>query len=200
MAPPRRRGHTAGMSTRLRVLATGLGLGLTMAACSSNRVTVGGGPSYRYPHQEAYGRTMTCPDSRLPPLRDGGVSPDAARCSFADAQGSRVVHVGGKVLTEAEDPSEPGIGVADVEVGIHRLAGVSLNLDDPGPKIAHARTDAQGRYSVSGTFPPGNYAAIARQPQDQRFLAYRMFVVAEGAIGRIDGVMITIPLDQRLGP
>ncbi|PCC75655.1 hypothetical protein SAMN02745121_00195 [Nannocystis exedens] len=188
------------MSTRLRVLATGLGLGLTMAACSSNRVTVGGGPSYRYPHQEAYGRTMTCPDSRLPPLRDGGVSPDAARCSFADAQGSRVVHVGGKVLTEAEDPSEPGIGVADVEVGIHRLAGVSLNLDDPGPKIAHARTDAQGRYSVSGTFPPGNYAAIARQPQDQRFLAYRMFVVAEGAIGRIDGVMITIPLDQRLGP
>lgn len=200
MARPERRGHTAVMSTRLRVLATGLGLGLSLVACNSNRVTVGGGASYRYPHQEAYGRTMTCPDARLPPLRDGGVSPDAARCSFADAQGSRVVHVGGKVLTEAEDTSEPGIGVADVEVGIHRLAGVSLNLDDPGPKIAHARTDAQGRYSVSGTFPPGNYAAIARQPQDQRFLAYRMFVVAEGAIGRIDGIMITIPLDQRLGP
>ncbi|MFY0531167.1 hypothetical protein [Nannocystis pusilla] len=96
------------MSTRLRVLATGLGLGLSLVACNSNRVTVGGGPSYRYPHQEAYGRTMTCPDARLPPLRDGGVSPDAARCSFADAQGSRVVHVGGKVLTEAEETSEPG--------------------------------------------------------------------------------------------
>jgi len=186
------------MSPRQRALATGLGL--CLAACNSNRVTVGGGAHYRYPHQEAYGRTMTCPEVRMPPLRDGGVSPDAARCSFADAQGSRVVHVGGKVLTEGDESAEPGTGVADVEVGIHRLTGVSLNLDNPGPKIAHARTDAQGRYSVSGTFPPGNYAAIARQPQDQRFLAYRMFVVAESAIGRIDGVMITIPLDQRLGP
>lgn len=174
-------------------------LGLCLA-CSSSSIAVGGGPSYRYPHQEAHGRPPTCPQVRLPPLRDGGVSPDAARCSFADAQGSRVVHVGGKVLTEGEDSSTPGTGVADVEVAIHRLRGVSLNLDDPGPRIAHARTDAQGRYSVSGTFPPGNYAAIARQPHDQRLLAYRMFVVAEAATGRIDGVMITIPLDARLAP
>src|SRR5690606_31900118 len=114
-------------------------------------------------HREAHGRTMTCPEVRLPPLRDGGVSPDAARCSFADAQGSRVVGVSGKVLAEPEDTSEPGTGVGDVAVGIHRLAGVSLNLDNPGPEIAQARTDAQGRFSVSGTFPPGNYAAIARQ-------------------------------------
>lgn len=159
-----------------------------------------GQTSYRYPHQAAYGRPMTCPEVRMPPLRDGGVSPDAARCSYADAQGSRVVHVGGKVLAEGSDASSPGTGVADVEVGIHHLAGVSINLDDPGPRIAHARTDAQGRYSVSGTFPPGNYAAIAREPKDGRFLAYRMFVVAEGAVGRIDGVMITVPVDRRLAP
>lgn len=197
MAPRPRRGHTAAMRPRPLALATGLGLCL---ACTSSSVQVGGSPSYRYPHQEAHGRTMTCPEVRLPPLRDGGVSPDAARCSFADAQGSRVVRVGGKVVTESEDTSEPGLGVADVEVGIHRLAGVSLNLDNPGPKIAQARTDAQGRFSVSGTFPPGNYAAIARQPQDQRLLAYRMFVVSDSATGRIDGVMITIPLDRRLLP
>lgn len=185
--PPRR---------RLWALTACLGLGL---ACQSSRVRVETG-SYRYPHREAYGRPMTCPDVRLPPLRDGNVSPDAARCSFADAQGSRVIRVAGKVLAEAEDRSSPGTGVADVDVAIHRLAGVSLNLDDPGPALARARTDAQGRYSVSGTFPPGNYAAIAREPADQRFLAYRMFVISEADTGRIDGVMITIPLDSRLAP
>lgn len=185
------------MSPRPLALASCLGLSL---ACNSASLAVGGGPSYRYPHQEAHGRTMTCPETRMPPLRDGGVSPDAARCSFADAQGSRVVNIAGKVVTESDDTSEPGVGVADIEVAIHRLRGVSLSLDDPGPRIAHARTDVQGRYSVSGTFPPGNYAAIARQPHDQRLLAYRMFVIAESAIGRIDGVMITIPLDRRFAP
>ena len=40
---------------------------------------------YRYPREVGYGRTSTCPDVRMPPLRDGNVSPDAARCSFADA-------------------------------------------------------------------------------------------------------------------
>lgn len=176
-------------SGRLAVLAPILAL-----ACTSGQA------SYRYPHQVAYGRTMTCPDSRLPPLPGGGMSPDAARCSYADAQGSRVVHIGGKVLTEGDGGGDPGVGLGDVEVGIHRLGGVSINLDDPGPRIAHARTDAQGHYSVSGTFPPGNYAAIAREPKDGRFLAYRMFIVSEGAIGRIDGVMITVPVDPRLAP
>ncbi len=156
--------------------------------------------SYRYPHQAAYGRPSTCPDVRLPPLPGGGASPDAARCSFSDAQGSQVVHVGGKVVTAGETGSDPGVGLGDVEVGIHRMSGVSLSLDDPPPRLAHARTDPQGRFSVAGTFPPGNYAAIAREPKDGRLLAYRMFLIGEGAIGRVDGVMITVPLDPRLAP
>ncbi len=167
--------------------------------CTGSRVTVGGGASYRYPHQVANGRPLTCPEVRLPPLRDGGVSPDAARCSYADAQGSPVVHVGGKVLTEGEGGGDPGVGVADVAVTIHRLAGVVLNLEDPGPAIAHARTDAQGSYSISGTFPPGNFAAIARE-KDGRLLAYRVFVITEGATGRIDNIRITVPADPRLAP
>lgn len=170
-----------------------------MLGCSTGRATAGGGASYHYPHQAAYGRTLTCPEVRLPPLRDGGVSPDAARCSYADAQGSRVVGVTGKVVTAGESASDPGLGAPDLAVGIHRMKGVVLNLDDPGPAVARARTDAQGRYSIAGTFPPGNYAAIAREA-DGRVLAYRVFVVAESAIGRIDGVMITIPADPRLAP
>lgn len=167
--------------------------------CSTGRVTAGGSASYRYPHQVAGGRPLTCPEVRLPPLRDGGVSPDAARCSYADAQGSRVVHVGGKVVTEGESAGDPGVGVGAVLVEIHQLAGVVLNLDDPGPAVAHARTDAQGRFSVAGTFPPGNYAAIARE-RDDRLLAYRVFVITAGDTGRLDGVMITIPADPRLTP
>lgn len=170
-----------------------------MLGCAGNRVTVGGGASYRYPHQAAGGRTLTCPEVRLPPLRDGGTSPDAARCSYADAQGSRVVHVAGKVVTEGERGGDPGVGVGQVGVDIHRLAGVVLNLEDPGPVIAHARTDVQGTYSISGTFPPGNYAAIARE-QDGRVLAYRIFVVSDMASGRLDGILITVPADPRLAP
>lgn len=170
-----------------------------LLACSTGRSGTGNA-SYRYPHEVAYGRPVTCPQVPLAPLRDGGVSPDAARCSYADAQGSRVVHVAGKVVTAGESAGDPGTGVSELEVGIHRLAGVALNLDDPGPQVAHSRTDAQGRYSAGGTFPPGNYAAIARSRADGRVLAWRMFVVPEGLTGRLDGVLITVPLDPRLAP
>jgi hypothetical protein len=180
------------------VLPLALLLALPLA-CNSGRSRPGNA-SYRYPHQVAYGRPVTCPQSPLPPLRDGGVSPDAARCSFADAQGSRVVHVGGKVVTAGESASDPGTGAGELDVDIHLLAGASLNLDNPGPVIAHARTDAQGRFSAGGTFVPGNYAALARDRKDGRVLAWRMFVVPEGLTGRLDGVLITIPLDPQLEP
>jgi hypothetical protein len=169
------------------------------AGCASGRSSPGNA-HYRYPHEVSYGRPMTCPNVPLAPLRDGGVSPDAARCSFADAQGSRVVHVGGKVVTAGESASDPGTGAGELDVDIHLLQGNSLNLDNPGPAIAHARTDAQGRFSAGGTFVPGNYAALARDRKDNRILAWRMFVVPEGLTGRLDGVLITIPLDPRLEP
>jgi hypothetical protein len=169
------------------------------SACTSGRSSPGNA-HYRYPHEVSYGRPVTCPNVPLAPLRDGGVSPDAARCSFADAQGSRVVHVGGKVVTAGESASDPGTGAGELDVDIHRLAGVTLNLDDPGPAVAHARTDAQGRFSAGGTFVPGNYAALARDRKDGRVLAWRMFVVPEGLTGRLDGVLVTIPLDPRLEP
>lgn len=173
-----------------------LALLLASVACTTGRRE---SASYRYPHREAHGRPMTCPQVRLPPLRDGGVSPDAARCSYSDAQGSQVVGVAGKVVAEG-GPGDPGTGVGGIFLSIHRMEGASLNLDDPGRQVAHARTDPQGRYSVSGTFVPGNYAAIARDPEDDHVLAWRIFIVAENAIGRMDGILVTIPLDPNLAP
>ncbi len=58
----------------------------------------------------------------LPPLRDGNVSPDAARCSYADANGAKVTHLAGKVLAEG-GPGDPGVGVADVKVAVHAVEG-----------------------------------------------------------------------------
>src|SRR5687767_11329968 len=86
---------------------------------------------YRYPRDVAYGKPSTCPAVRLPPLRDGGVSPDAARCSYADANGARVTHLAGKVVGEA-GPGDPGVGVPQVAVTVHAIKGPVFDVNAPG--------------------------------------------------------------------
>ena len=152
-----------------------LALGCTGARANSH---------YRYPRQVAYGRTSTCPDVRLPPLRDGNVSTDAARCSYADANGARVTHLAGKVLAEG-GPGDPGVGVSAMKVTVHAVSSPLFDPSAPGPLIAHASTDAQGNYSLRGVFLPAQYAIVAHEPSGET-IAYRVVrVEADGISGRL---------------
>ncbi|HEY0132538.1 MAG TPA: carboxypeptidase-like regulatory domain-containing protein [Nannocystis sp.] len=151
---------------------------------------------YRYPREAAYGRPSTCPDVRLPPLRDGGVSPDAARCSYADANGAKVTHLAGKVLAEG-GPGDPGTAVPEVAVTIHPVAGPVFDVDAPGPSIAHATTDAQGNYSLRGVFVAGDYAIVVREPTGER-ITERVVRVEPNAVGSIRDLRVMVPIDPRL--
>lgn len=174
---------------RAAVAAVILGLALGCTGARANN-------HYRYPREVSYGRTSTCPDVRLPPLRDGNVSPDAARCSFADANGARVTHLAGKVLAEG-GPGDPGQGVAGVKVTAHALTGVGFDPAAPGKLIAHGSTDAQGNYSLRGVFVPADYALVVHEPTGET-ITYRVVRVEAEAIGEVKDMHVVIPVDPRL--
>ena len=178
----------------LRGLALFAGLGLLALgpACTGVRAN----SHYRYPREIAYGTPSTCPNSRLPPLRDGNVSPDAARCSYADANGARVTHLAGKVLAEG-GPGDPGTGISAVAVTVHAVKGPVFDPAAPGPVIAHATTDAQGNYSARGVFTPGDYAVVVRETSGDR-IAERIVRVEPENIGSLKNQHVTVPLDPRL--
>lgn len=167
-------------------------LAAVLAGCTGARAN----SHYRYPRDVAYGKPSTCPDVRLPPLRDGNVSPDAARCSYADANGSRVTHLAGKVIGEA-GPGDPGVGVPAVAVTVHAVKGPVFDVSAPGPVLAHATTDAQGNYSVRGVFVAGDYAIVVREPTGER-ISERVIRVEKEAIGSIKDLRVLVPIDPRL--
>jgi len=176
--------------------ARALVLGLATACAAACSQGARSNSSYRYPREVAYGRPSTCPDVRLPPLRDGNVSPDAARCSFADANGSKVSQFAGKVLAEG-GPGDPGTGVADVKISVHAVPGAAFDPANPGPRVAHATTDAQGNYSLRGLFIPGDYALVVREPTGEA-LTYRVVRVEPEAMGALRDLRVVIPIDPRL--
>src|SRR5688572_25731498 len=168
-------------------------LGLTLAtACTGVRAN----SHVRYPREVSYGKTTTCPDVRMAPLRDGNVSTDAARCSYSDFNGSKVTHLAGKVLAEA-GPASPGIGLAEVQVTVHRVSGRAFQVAAPGPAIARSVTDAQGNYSVRGVFEPGDLAILVSEPTGEP-LAQRIVRVEKNAVGSLKGLMVIVPLDPTL--
>lgn len=169
-----------------------LALVIPLVACTGVRPN----SHYRYPREIAYGTPSTCPNSRLPPLRDGNVSVDAARCSYADANGARVTHLAGKVLAEGP-PGDPGTGIAAVAVTVHAVQGQVFDPAAPGPVIAHATTDAQGNYSARGVFTPGDYAVVVRETAGDR-IAERIVRVEPENIGSLKNQHVTVPLDPRL--
>jgi hypothetical protein len=175
--------HRAAVAAALLCLAVG---------CTGVRAN----SHYRYPRQVAYGRTSTCPDVRLPPLRDGNVSTDAARCSYADANGARVTHLAGKVLAEG-GPGDPGVGVSAMKVTVHAVSSPLFDPSAPGPLIAHASTDAQGNYSLRGVFLPAQYAIVAHEPSGET-IAYRVVRVEADAVGAVRDLHVMIPVDPRL--
>lgn len=141
------------------------------------------------PRRPAYGTPLTCPETRLPETPDGGTSPDAVRCSYDDALGAAVVHISGKVMLEQE--VGPGIGVPEVELRIQRL-GVEGEAD-----ISRAKTDAQGGYRLSGAFQEGDYM-ISVHDDDGNVLVRQRFEITPKQVGKIDGLTVWLPLDQRL--
>ncbi len=141
------------------------------------------------PRRPAYGTPLTCPETRLPETLDGGTSPDAVRCSYADALGASVVHISGKVMLEQE--VGPGIGVPEVDLQIQRL-GV-----EGEPDISRARTDAQGGYRLSGVFEAGEYM-ISVHDEHGELLVRQRFEVSPEQTGKIEGLTVWLPLDPRL--
>lgn len=181
--------------SHVRAAARRVGLvGLLAVACTGVRAN----SHVRYPRQAAYGKTTTCPDVRMMPLRDGAVSTDAARCSYADFNGSAVTHLAGKVLAEG-GPGSPGTGVAEVQITVHKVAGRAFQVAAPGPAIARSTTDAQGNYSVRGVFEPGDLAILVSEPTGEP-LAARVVRVEKNAVGSLTGLMVVIPLDPTLKP
>lgn len=169
-----------------------VGLVLALGACKGVRAN----SHVRYPREVTYGRTTTCPDVRMAPLRDGNVSTDAARCSYADFNGSKVTHLAGKVLADA-GPASPGTGVAEVQITVHRVQGRAFQVEAPGPAIARSVTDAQGNYSVRGVFEPGDLAILVSEPTGEP-LAQRIVRVDKKDGGSLRGLMVIIPLDPTL--
>jgi len=144
------------------------------------------------PRRPAYGTPLTCPETRLPGTLDGGTSPDAVRCSYADAIGAAVVNISGKVMLEQE--VGPGIGVPEVELQLLRL-GV-----EGEPDRSRARTDAQGSYRLSGVFEPGDYM-ISVHDERGDLLVRQRFEISEHQAGKIEGLTVWLPLDRHLrGP
>lgn len=188
--PRRVRSAVAAIAPRPSLLA--LCVPLVLVACTGVRAN----SHYRYPRDVAYGRPSTCPDVRLPPLRDGNVSPDAARCSYADANGARVTHLAGKVLAEG-GPGSPGISVPEVAVTVHAIKGPVFDVQAPGPAIAHATTDTQGNYSLRGVFVAGDYAIVVREPGGER-ITERVIRVEPEQIGSIKDLRVMVPIDPRL--
>lgn len=165
---------------------------LGLAACKGVRAN----SHVRYPREVTYGRTSTCPDVRMAPLRDGNVSTDAARCSYADFNGSKVTHLAGKVVAEV-GPASPGTGVAEVQVTVHKVTGRAFQVAAPGPAIARSLTDAQGNYSVRGVFEPGDLAILVSEPTGAP-LAQRIVRVDKDQGGSLKGLLVVIPLDTTL--
>ncbi len=165
---------------------------LGLGACKGVRAN----SHVRYPREVTYGRTSTCPDVRMPPLRDGNVSTDAARCSYSDFNGSKVTHLAGKVVAEV-GPASPGTGVAEVQVTVHRVQGRAFAVEAPGPALARSVTDAQGNYSVRGVFEPGDVAILVSEATGAP-LATRIVRVDKSAVGSLKGLMVVIPLDPTI--
>jgi hypothetical protein len=169
-----------------------LGLPVGLGACKGVRAN----SHVRYPREVSYGGTSTCPDVRMPPLRDGNVSTDAARCSYSDFNGSKVTHLAGKVVAEV-GPASPGTGVAEVQVTVHRVQGRAFAIEAPGPALARSVTDAQGNYSVRGVFEPGDVAILVSESTGAP-LATRIVRVDKSAVGSLKGLLVVIPLDAAL--
>lgn len=186
----------AAVPGRVRAAVTAIALLTTVLASAGCSAGARSNSHYRYPREVTYGRTSTCPDVRLPPLRDGGLSPDAARCSYADANGAKVTHLAGKVLAEG-GPGDPGIGVSAVGVTVHAVAGPVFDSEAPGPAIAHATTDAQGNYSLRGVFVAGDYAIVVRESTGER-ITERVVRVEPNAVGSIKDLRVLVPIDPRL--
>ncbi|MCA9695117.1 MAG: carboxypeptidase regulatory-like domain-containing protein [Myxococcales bacterium] len=176
----------------LSTIALGVALAL-VGACKNHRAV--------WPRNVAHGAPSTCPENKFPPLGDTSekhiISPDLAKCTYTDALGASVLRVSGKVLTASDAPGDPGTGVPDVIVTVHRVDN-HVVVTDPGPRIAKSITTAQGNYSISSPFTPGRYLLIVHDRQTDAVLAHRILEIAGSDIEPKDDFHITIPVDPSL--
>ncbi|RMG97390.1 MAG: carboxypeptidase regulatory-like domain-containing protein [Deltaproteobacteria bacterium] len=166
---------------------SGLRCGILVAALLAPSACRSGRAEVVVPTQPSAGRSPLCPD------RPVGLdaSPDLRRCSYDDAVGQGATKLSGRVVVDGA-PGGIGEGIADLAITIHRV-------DDPtraaghGPRVARARTDAQGRFSLAVVLPPGSYDVVARQDLEGAALAVRRIVVTGKGVREISDVMLAIP-------
>ena len=176
-------GHTAAVPPArngLRPLALAA-LALGPAACGGGRARV------VVPTQPAAGRSPLCPEA--PVGIDG--SPDVRRCSYEDAIGRGATRLAGRVVLEGP-VAGTGRGVPDLVVTIH-AAGDPSRAAGYGKIVGRARTDAQGRFSLSIVLPPGRYDLVARRDPEGAPLAVRRIDLEGAGTRRLDDLLLTIP-------
>ena len=121
-------------------------------------------------------------------------SPDVRRCSYEDAVGAGATRLSGRV--EAASPvAATGPGIEGILVTIHVV-------DDParaagfGRTVARARTDAQGRFSLSAVLPPGTYDVVARTSPEGPALAVRRLRLDGKRVRTVDDLLLVVPLGE----
>jgi len=143
-----------------------------------------------FPTQPAAGRSPLCPEA---PVGVAG-SPDVRRCSYEDAVGAGATRLSGRV--EAASPmAGTGPGLEGIVVTVHVV-------DDPvraagfGRTVARARTDAQGRFSLSAVLPPGTYDVAARTSPEGPVLAVRRLRLDGKGVRTVDDLLLVVPLGE----
>lgn len=122
-------------------------------------------------NQPADGRPETCPDDAVDPGGPGG-GPMAGRCSYRNTGDSGMVQLRGSVLLEGA-----GDQMARGAEGMRVIV-----LDARGKEtVGRTLSDAQGRFTVSVSVPPGQYVLRAVAEESEEVLAERTFIIADQA-------------------
>ncbi len=157
---------------------TGVGL---LTGCAGRE----GGSNFNFLTTPAYGRPDTCPDDAVDPGGPGG-GPMAARCSYANASGE-MMQLRGSVLLEVS-----GSGIPRPAEGMRVIVS-----DDAGKQVGRTTSDAQGRFTVGLSQPPGAYVLRVVATDTGAVLTERSVVVPEGA-RTVNDLDLVLPLDPTL--
>lgn len=156
--------------------------------------------SFNLVNNPAYGPTGNCPRSPATLGQDPSgageqFSPDAARCSYSDGIDGMVVDLGGQVRADL-GPANPGLAAEGITVTLHPLASGASLAEATGPRVAQARSDAQGNWHMSAMVPePGDYIVVARDGPEAPALAFLRLRIDGPDQGGLDRLVLVLPRD-----
>ncbi len=150
------------------------------------------GEGLNYPTVVAEGRPTHCPEGRVVDTGAGPYpTPDAIRCSYADAQGKGETKVRGSVYGE-QPGMFPGQPLEAVLVTVHEIESDKR----PGKQLGKARTDAQGHFTLAAMLPSDTYLVIARDDEGRELA--RAFLTSDDRNPNVPKIQLLVPLDPEI--